>query len=310
MVIALAAGLVPALASAGPQADTAPSGWLAYGYERPLTANFGKARDLVASSTSELCARDVASGRQLRVVTSSDGAAGAGGPAWSRDGSQLAFTQGYHSSLGSGSRIALKRNGARTSVALPPAQRTASRVVARRPDDRLPQPDQEVDRLVDVSTRQVTQVPGVFPYVFSPSWSPDGRRLVFAAQLVPGGQIQVAVYDFDKRATTDLTPGLPTGADPAWSPDGLAIAFSAVHDGKAGIAVIDADGTDLRMLTDSKLGDREPAWSPDSRWIAFGRSDGSLHAGLGRQWAGVSVRAAGTRLRPLLGVAQHASPPR
>ena len=56
---------------------------------------------------------------------------------------------------------------------------------------------------------------------------------------------------------------------PAWSPDEQRIAFVANFNASSGIFVINPDGSDEVVLHGSGQKDRAPAWSPDSKTIVF-----------------------------------------
>ncbi len=103
--------------------------------------------------------------------------------------------------------------------------------------------------------------------IMSPSWSPDGQRLVYVSFEAKRAEI----YDQDvasgKRRKLTAFPGI-NGA-PAFSPDGRHLAITLSKDGNPEIYVLDMAGGQLRRLTDNAAIDTEPAWSPDGRWLAF-----------------------------------------
>jgi dipeptidyl aminopeptidase/acylaminoacyl peptidase len=101
----------------------------------------------------------------------------------------------------------------------------------------------------------------------APSWSPDGKRILFeralAGTFTPGVEAQekdVYVMRADGSHVRRLTdsPGLDEG--PEFSPDGTKIAFSSSRDGQQEIYVMDADGSNPRRLTDNPARDESPDW--------------------------------------------------
>ena len=88
------------------------------------------------------------------------------------------------------------------------------------------------------------------------SWSPDGSRIVFDRRGKNAGIWSVRI---DGRGLRRLTRG--EDSEPAWSPDGRKIAFMG-H----GLSVMEPAGTRVRRVRGA-VG-YGPAWSPDSRWIA------------------------------------------
>ncbi|WP_432770388.1 MAG: S9 family peptidase [Sphingopyxis sp.] len=78
--------------------------------------------------------------------------------------------------------------------------------------------------LIDTQTGAETPVAGQDGSAFSPRWSPDGKRLAYAA--TEGGSPQLWVRWIDGGEAVRLT-GLPTSPSSlAWSPDGRSIAYT------------------------------------------------------------------------------------
>jgi Tol biopolymer transport system component len=90
----------------------------------------------------------------------------------------------------------------------------------------------------------------------SPSWSPDGKRLVFDA-FRGGKDTELFVVNADGTGLRRIkNPG--TGDfEPAWSPEGRHIAFMSRPNGSAAfeIYVVNADGSGRRLLTRNYIRD-------------------------------------------------------
>jgi Tol biopolymer transport system component len=172
-------------------------------------------------------------------------------PAWSPDGTRIAFERAYGSNL----------------------QHLTVAIWVANVDGTYP--------------RQLTE-PLPEEEDHSPSFSPNGRELVFMRDVhlsttldraslwaigVDGKGLHL-VYQFP----LDRPGG---GFNARWSPDGSQIVFSddcgfdscrAVPAFVPQIFSIRPDGTDLQQLTHGPEGAYLPAWSPDGHWIVFVRS--------------------------------------
>jgi TolB protein len=100
-----------------------------------------------------------------------------------------------------------------------------------------------------------------------PSWSPDGRRLVFRTVEKTGKGLRILNTDTGEMKV--LTEGKNDNF-PFWSPIGDEICFTSDReDNDYEIYTIHADGTGLRRITHIPGNDAHATWSPDGEWLAF-----------------------------------------
>jgi Tol biopolymer transport system component len=137
-----------------------------------------------------------------------------------------------------------------------------------------------------------------------PSWSPDGRLIVFST-LRYGKRATVSVMATDGTRVRELrsTP-LPANAQgqgldsPTFSPDGKRIAFVRIKRTGSAIFVMNASGGGLKQVTSWQAGVADKIdWSPDGSRIAFSSPEFGTRAGISSNV--FTVRANGSGLLKL-----------
>lgn len=143
----------------------------------------------------------------------------------------------------------------------------------------------------------------------SPLWSPDGKQVLFSAEVGPTDEetedgkplpkarvldrlwykLDGVGFIYERRshlflidaaggAARQLTDGDWDESDAAWSPDGTQIAFASNHAEDRWVypgadiytlPLKHGEAGELRCLTDSTLACGSPSWSPDGKTIAF-----------------------------------------
>jgi serine/threonine protein kinase len=127
--------------------------------------------------------------------------------------------------------------------------------------------------VIDSNGQNIHQITNVTDGACQPSWSPDGKRIVF-----------ISPCDSDKSSytnsslfiiNTNQTGLLPLDTvaggdyDPAWSPDGTQIAFTSLRNGHEQIFLYNLSDDSTKLLSKATDYDSSPAWSPDGTTLAY-----------------------------------------
>ena len=188
-------------------------------------------------------------------------------PAWSPDGTQIAF----HSN----------RDGNYEIYVMAADGSQPTRLTRNDASDRYPAWSPDGTQIAFGSNRdgnheiyvmaadgsQPTRLTRISGWDRGPAWSPDGTQIAFGSDR--DGNNEIYVMAADGSQPTRLTRNDAWDWNPAWSPDGTQIAFDSNRDGNHEIYVMAADGSQPTRLTRNDAWDGFPAWSPDGTQIAF-----------------------------------------
>jgi len=95
-------------------------------------------------------------------------------------------------------------------------------------------------------------------YRSNPEWSPDGRQVVYQAQI--SGVFQLMTITLRDRSVRQLTSE-GRNEDASWAPDGRHLVFVSTRTGVMELFVLDIESGRARQLTHG-AGSRLPSWSP------------------------------------------------
>ncbi len=110
-------------------------------------------------------------------------------------------------------------------------------------------------------------------YDNTPSFSADGRRIVFAGNrdLLASGGSHVYVMNADGSGVKQLTVGESYDSDPTFSPDGRTVVFDRIESSasRRHLYAVGVDGSGLRQLTDGSYNESDPVFSPDGERVIY-----------------------------------------
>ena len=103
----------------------------------------------------------------------------------------------------------------------------------------------------------------------SPSWSPDGRRIVYVSDA-PGAP-QLYMIDRNGGDPRRITSRGSENVDPDWGRNGF-IAYSSRVGGAYQICVLNPETLDFRQISSGNGDYEDPSWAPDGRHIICTRT--------------------------------------
>lgn len=197
-----------------------------------------------------------------------------GDPAWSPDGSKLAFKSNrdgnyeiYVINVDGTGLTRLTNDPARDQS--PRWSPDGTRIAFRHGNN-----DGEIWVMNADGSKAVRLVPRVANATEAePDWSPDGTRIVWATTRF--GEWEIALINADATGLTRLTTQAGDDYTPAWSSDGTTIAFSTGRFASPNqqftqdLAVMGPDGSNVRRVTSHPDYEQYPTWSPDGAKLAY-----------------------------------------
>jgi TolB protein len=203
-----------------------------------------------------------------------------GKPAWSPDGTRLAFTGFEPGPIVvvpdiwvvnvDGSNLTNLTHSEGPSMLSPSWSPDGSQIVFASTDRDL--------WIVDTASGDRRRLTSDAAHQSSPAWAPDGSLIAYCLLPVTDGKLgsdDIWVVRPDGSHPEKLTDR-GDACLPAWSPDASQIAFTAWvfppdgSDSYSDVWVMNRDGSRHRNLTDDPgRFDRSPDWSPSGTWIAF-----------------------------------------
>ncbi len=196
-------------------------------------------------------------------------------PAWSPDGSQMAFVAYNADTRNFDLHLATAQG--RAGPVLWPDRMMLDSVAWLADGQTLIVADQAENKDTELfavpvdgsAPRRLTFATG---FDGSPRVSPDGTTIAFMSRRHGNADIYLINSDGSNERRLTNHPGDDT--DPAWSPDGRWLVFASNRG--SGMAMNDydlfimaVDGGQTCQLTTTETPEQSPVWSPDGQWIAY-----------------------------------------
>jgi Tol biopolymer transport system component len=209
----------------------------------------------------------VAGGQPLRLTTGNSG----GPAAWTQDGSEIVFAS---PAKGLGSLWRISASGGTPQRVAGPGE-AIEPSISRRGNQLAYQSYKESDTTwrLDLKDERHALAPATRllsgrGFVARPSYSPDGKKIVFESDRM--GYSDIWMCDSDGSNCSQLTDLHGRSGTARWSPSGRYISFESIAEDYYQVGVVEVpDGTPHLLTPFPGVNNGAPNWSRDGEWIYF-----------------------------------------
>ena len=158
---------------------------------------------------------------------------------------------------------------------------------------------------MDLRTQEIRQLTNSRAIDTAPSYSPDGRQVVFESNRA--GRQQIYTMTSNGKNVQRISYGEGRYATPVWSPRGDIVAFTKMHRGTFYIGVMNIDGTGERLLAEGFLVEG-PTWAPNGRVLMYFKQEPFTNEGDGGEAALYRIDITGYNERRIITPSQASDP--
>jgi Tol biopolymer transport system component/DNA-binding winged helix-turn-helix (wHTH) protein len=124
---------------------------------------------------------------------------------------------------------------------------------------------------IDIQTRQQSQIASISQDFETFDLSPDGKHVVFNSTMA--GTVNLWLLNLGDGKTTQLTFDKELLGFPTWSPDGESIAAEMQRGPDTNIVILSKSGARLTQITSDHALNWPHSWSPDGDHIIFAKRE-------------------------------------
>ncbi|MBI2609090.1 MAG: PD40 domain-containing protein [Deltaproteobacteria bacterium] len=127
--------------------------------------------------------------------------------------------------------------------------------------------------VMDYDGKNITQLTKRKNYVLLPSWSPDGKKLLFSSYTEHKKNVKnldLFIFSLETKKTEILSQKTGLNMGGVFTPDGKYVALTlSVRDGYPNIYLHDLEKKEAQIIAQSSESDFSPAFSPDGKKLLF-----------------------------------------